>query len=312
MGAGGAGAAVQGAGRRATHRGRVDLLGGLLECVCGRRLRSDGTFADGHHRKLHAEPCEAWGPKARLRDATWEEPVLAQLGAIQLDAATIALGRRGASARASPVALDRARIERQMRDLALDHVAERIGDAAYLARLRSSAEQLASLERHGRTGSRPSGRWSGSTPSPRPAKQADVPEAKAELIHAIYERIVVAGRRIVGARLTPAAYEHGLALALPEKVVMARPTGFEPATFGPEADALSTELQAREGERIQDRRCGLVRRWSWVVPTVVGRDGEARPVKAGRHPQIRLRRAPWRRAGPWGSARRRTRPSRRR
>ncbi len=44
-------------------------------------------------------------------------------------------------------------------------------------------------------------------------------------MHAIYERIVVAGRRIVSVRLTPAAYDHGLALALPEKVVMARPTG---------------------------------------------------------------------------------------
>lgn len=42
------------------NRGRVDLLGGLLECVCGRRIRSDGTFADGRHRKLHTEPCEAW------------------------------------------------------------------------------------------------------------------------------------------------------------------------------------------------------------------------------------------------------------
>ena len=30
-------------------------------------------------------------------------------------------------------------------------------------------------------------------------------------------------------RLTAAAYTHGLALALPEKVEMARPTGFEPA-----------------------------------------------------------------------------------
>ena len=30
---------------------------------------------------------------------------------------------------------------------------------------------------------------------------------------------------------SPAAYQHGLALALPE-VVRARPTGLEPATFG--------------------------------------------------------------------------------
>jgi hypothetical protein len=36
---------------------------------------------------------------------------------------------------------------------------------------------------------------------------------------------------IVGVRLTRAAYQHGPALALPD-AVMARPTGFEPATFG--------------------------------------------------------------------------------
>ena len=46
-----------------------------------------------------------------------------------------------------------------------------------------------------------------------------------ELVHAIYEQITVAGPEIVGVRLTQAAYAHGLALALPEKVEMARPTG---------------------------------------------------------------------------------------
>jgi hypothetical protein len=44
-------------------------------------------------------------------------------------------------------------------------------------------------------------------------------------MHAIYERITVAGPEIVGVRLSAAAYAHGLALALPEKAVMARPTG---------------------------------------------------------------------------------------
>ena len=44
-------------------------------------------------------------------------------------------------------------------------------------------------------------------------------------MHAIYERTTVAGPEIVGVRLTAAAYAHGLALALPERVVMARPTG---------------------------------------------------------------------------------------
>ena len=61
---------------------------------------------------------------------------------------------------------------------------------------------------------------------------ADVPKEKADLTHAIYDRITVAGPEIVGVRLTQAAYAHGVALALPEKVALARPTGFEPATFG--------------------------------------------------------------------------------
>ena len=53
---------------------------------------------------------------------------------------------------------------------------------------------------------------------------ADVLQAKADLVHAIYERIVVAGPTIVSARLTPEAYAYGLALALPQ-VVRARPEG---------------------------------------------------------------------------------------
>jgi hypothetical protein len=63
-------------------------------------------------------------------------------------------------------------------------------------------------------------------------QQAEVPEARSELLHAMYERIVVAGREFVSARLTPAAYANGLALVLPEQVVMVRPTRFELATFG--------------------------------------------------------------------------------
>jgi hypothetical protein len=54
---------------------------------------------------------------------------------------------------------------------------------------------------------------------------AEVPAEKADLVHAIYDRITVAGRRIVSVRLTPSAYAHGSALALPEKVQVARPTG---------------------------------------------------------------------------------------
>jgi hypothetical protein len=71
-------AKFKGAGPR--NRDRVDLLGGLLECVCGRRIRSDGCAVDGRYRKLHPKPCGAWGTKARFPDETWEVPILAQVG----------------------------------------------------------------------------------------------------------------------------------------------------------------------------------------------------------------------------------------
>ena len=61
-------------------------------------------------------------------------------------------------------------------------------------------------------------------------RRADVPEAKADLLHAVYERMVVTGRTIVSISPTPSAYAHGLALALSDNVAMARPAGFEPAT----------------------------------------------------------------------------------
>jgi hypothetical protein len=53
-------------------------------------------------------------------------------------------------------------------------------------------------------------------------QSADAPEAKADLIHAIYERIVAAGPEFIKAYLTPAAYVHGLAALLPE-VALAPP-----------------------------------------------------------------------------------------
>jgi hypothetical protein len=69
------------------------------------------------------------------------------------------------------------------------------------------------------------------------------------MIQSLYQEVVVRGEEFVSVRLTPEAYAHGLALALPEEVVvpalptwggprrgsnmaLARPTGFEPATFG--------------------------------------------------------------------------------
>jgi len=72
-----------------------------------------------------------------------------------------------------------------------------------------------------------------------------VPEEKADLLHAINERITVAGPEIVGVRLTAAAYAHGLALALPEKVAMARPTGVRRA--GTHSDSKRLPIEGAEG-----------------------------------------------------------------
>jgi hypothetical protein len=48
------------------------------------------------------------------------------------------------------------------------------------------------------------------------SRAAEVAAERADLLHAIYDRITIAGRKIVSVRLTPSAYAHGFALALPE------------------------------------------------------------------------------------------------
>ena len=131
-----------------------------------------------------------------------------------------------------PVAIDRARLDRQIRDLALEHAGGGLGDDTYLARLKALREQRDAIVKRTAAGLPGHRAVEWRRALSESIEVADVPKEKADLMHAIYERITVAGPEIVGVRLTAAAYAHGLALALPEKVVMARPTGFEPATFG--------------------------------------------------------------------------------
>jgi hypothetical protein len=46
-------------------------------------------------------------------------------------------------------------------------------------------------------------------------RAAEVPAERADQLHAIYDQVVVTGRRIVSVRITPSAHAHGFALALP-------------------------------------------------------------------------------------------------
>ncbi len=122
--------------------------------------------------------------------------------------------------------------DRRIRELALEHAAGTLGDDTYLARLKALRQARGAIADGADTGV-PAQRaieWLHALAAS--IQQADVPKEKADLMHAIYDRITSAGPEIVAVRLTQSAYAHGLALALPEKVAMARPTGFEPATFG--------------------------------------------------------------------------------
>ncbi len=150
--------------------------------------------------------------------------MLAQVDGIAVDDATMASVVAALGSNQQPIAIDRARIDRQIRELALEHAAGGLGDDTYLTRLKALREQRdAVVERiaQGLPGHR-AVEWLRAISES--IQTADVPKEKADLMHAIYERITVAGPEIVGVRLTAAAYAHGLALALPEKVAMARPT----------------------------------------------------------------------------------------
>jgi hypothetical protein len=62
------------------------MLAGLLECSCGRLIRSDGRMGNTERvAKLHTDPCAGWGTKARISASTWEVPVMTQLGSLRLD-----------------------------------------------------------------------------------------------------------------------------------------------------------------------------------------------------------------------------------
>ncbi len=127
-----------------------------------------------------------------------------------------------------PVTMDRARLERQMRELALEHAAARLDDTEYLARMAHLRQEreVVGVEPARGLPARRAIEWLDALAETW--QKADLVEEKSDVIHAVYERIVIEGPRFVGLRLTPAAYRHGLALALPD-AVMARPAGFEPA-----------------------------------------------------------------------------------
>lgn len=114
-------------------------------------------------------------------------------------------------------AWDRARIDRETRELALQHAAGRLEDAVYRERLHELRDAKENLERTGADGIAPAGAVAWLRELSAAWRAAEAPAERADLLNAIHDRITAAGRRIVSATLSPSAYAHGFALALPEK-----------------------------------------------------------------------------------------------
>lgn len=116
-------------------------------------------------------------------------------------------------------------MERQIRHLALEHAAGRLEDAVYLERLHELRDAKDNIERTSADGITAERAVAWLRALSETWRAAEIAAERADLLHAVDDRITVAGRRIVSVRLTPSADAHGFALALPEKVVLARPTG---------------------------------------------------------------------------------------
>lgn len=78
--------------------------------------------------------------------------MLAQLATIRLDDNLVSQVVGALDSAQRPVSLDRARLERSKRELALDHAAGRLDDASYLERHRRLQGELDALDRSSQTG----------------------------------------------------------------------------------------------------------------------------------------------------------------
>ena len=197
----------------------IDPLGGLLYCVCGERIRTNGTGGSRPRRqRIHpVGPCAQWGTSRYAWADVHDDPIFAQVAGLRLDIATLERVQRvlAQPTAPAPTTIDAARVEKRKRDLALDHAAGRIEDEAYLARMAELRKvQPAPVER-------PLDSSAAIAVLRNVAmlwRTADNEQARNDLLHAIYERIVVTRERVVEVHLTPHAFRHGLALALPESV----------------------------------------------------------------------------------------------
>jgi hypothetical protein len=117
------------------------------------------------------------------------------------------------------VPIDRVRLERQRRELALDVAAGLMSERAFLAAMRRLNEAALHVggERPGSVdGTKAIDYIRNFASSWAKAK----PPTRATMIQSLYDEIVVRGDEFVSVRLSPEAYAHGLAVAFPQEVVV--------------------------------------------------------------------------------------------
>jgi len=137
-------ARTRGGGRPRTEV--PDPLRGLVRCVCGSTIRAAG-FMGGKRRRIHStQPCPE-GVRKKIWDSeTWLSPLEAQIRGLRLDEATVsAIVAAIAQPDQAVVPIDRGRMERRRRELALDVAAGRMSERAFLAALRRLNEEDAAL-----------------------------------------------------------------------------------------------------------------------------------------------------------------------
>lgn len=223
-------ARYQGGG--APHQRYPHLLAGRLWCAgCGRRIRAEVTTKDrrwAFARYRHPERCAAW-PASTIIASRFDAAITAQIAGAHFRPAHVAgLARLAAESRPGPTvaSYQRAALEAELRRRAEAHAARRLTTEAYLAEHARLTAQLDALD--GDTGLSQVIDPAIALARLRTWQRTFAlmgPEHRAAIVRAVYERIEVAPGGAIAVRLTADAERHGLALALPETVVLARPAG---------------------------------------------------------------------------------------
>jgi site-specific DNA recombinase len=216
---------------------RIHPLAGRLWCTCGRRIRADVATPRGYvyRRYRHDVGCGAWSQKTYGAE-TFEGPIGRQIAGIRLNAVMLAQ-LRSLAGRVAPerdsVDLRQRELQRALEAAAVAFAQRRLSLEAFTseqARLNTEIDALGTAPAPpARAGVDPDTAIAALRDLKATWRDAD-DAARARLAAAIFERIVVADDRILEEELTPYARRHGLAVALPEYMDLARPAGIEPAT----------------------------------------------------------------------------------